>query len=158
MCLDGKLITISRDNVLLICGQLYLVYLSLWSIRIVTVSVLDIGSPIISGSISIHSNVWLGLMYNVKRIGVWKYEPEEQGVGPFTWGAQSEHLTPPHLPETPIEGSVYHQPGSEVDIPVTARRVQVSKRGIEKGARGITKGKKRARGLRRVYCNLYMCT
>jgi hypothetical protein len=33
------------------------------------------GSPIISGSISIHENVWLGLMYNVKRIGVKGYEP-----------------------------------------------------------------------------------
>jgi hypothetical protein len=44
-----------------------------------------------------------------------------------------------------------------VDIPVTARRVQVSKRGIEKGARGINKGKKRARGLRQAHCNLYMC-
>jgi hypothetical protein len=36
-------------------------------------------------------------------------------------------------------------------------RCQVSERGIEKGARGISKGKKRARGLRHVYCNLYMC-
>ncbi len=34
---------------------------------------------------------------------------------------------------------------------------QVSERGIEKGARGISKGKKRARGLRHVYRNLYMC-
>ncbi len=62
-------------------------------------------------------------------------------------------------------GSVFHQPGSEVDIPVTAGGCQVSRRvykgserRLEKGARGISKGKKRARGLRHVNCNLYMCT
>ncbi len=62
-------------------------------------------------------------------------------------------------------GPVYHQPGSEVDIPITTGGCQVSRRvykgserGIEKGARGISKGKKGARGLRHVHCNLYMCT
>ena len=63
------------------------------------------------------------------------------------------------------DGSVISNLGPEVDIPVTAGGSQVSgrvykgsERGIEKGARGISKGKKRARGLRHVYCNLFMCT
>ncbi len=64
-----------------------------------------------------------GLMYNVKRIGVWKYEAKMSRDWP-----PPPHSEPPspHLPEAPIEGSVYHQPGTEVDIPVTARRAQVS--------------------------------
>jgi hypothetical protein len=102
-------------------------------------------------------------MYNVKRIGVWKYEAKMSR----DWPPPHSEPPPPHLPEASIEGSVYHQPqpGTEVDIPVTAGGCQVSRRvykgserGIEKGARGISKGKRRARGLHHVYCNLYMCT
>ncbi len=66
-------------------------------------------------------------MYNVKRIGVWRYEPK------MSWDCPPPHSEPPppHLPEAPIEGSVYHQPGTEVDIPVTARRVQVSTKEVK---------------------------
>jgi hypothetical protein len=55
--------------------------------------------------------------------------------------------------------SVYKQPETKVDGSCHSEEgFQVSERGIEKGARGISKGRKRARGLRHVYCNLHMCT
>ncbi len=53
-------------------------------------------------------------MYNVKRIGVWKYETKMSR----DWlPPPHSEPPPPHLPEAAIEGSVYHQPGTEVDIP-----------------------------------------
>ncbi len=59
-------------------------------------------------------------------------------------------------------GSVYHQPGSEVDIPVTAGGCQVS-RGYKRGEGGFGKGKLKqgesARGRREQGdCAMYIIT
>ena len=71
-------------------------------------------------------------------------QPEEQGVGPFTWGAQSEHLPPPNLPKVPIGGSVYQQPGTKVDGSCHSKEgFQVSKGDKERGQKGISKGSKK---------------
>jgi hypothetical protein len=44
-------------------------------------------------------------------------------------------------------GSVYKQPETEVDDPVTAGGCQVSRRGHKEGAKGSQQGERKARGI-----------
>jgi hypothetical protein len=96
-------------------------------------------------------------MYNVKRIGVWKYETKMSR----DW-APPPHSEPPppHLHEVSIEGSVYHQPGTEVDIPVTAGGSQVSGRvykGEYKREQGESARGKREQGDCAMYIVICIC-
>ncbi len=108
---------------------------------------------------SIHLKCIAGLMYNAKGIGVGRN---------VTWGAESWplHLRCSEWALNPLPIYLRHPLGAQFSSNLgpewtrshhSKEGLQVSERGIEKGARGINKGKKRARGLRHAYHNLYMC-
>ncbi len=83
-------------------------------------------------------------MYNVKRVGVWRYEPKRSRDWP---PPTLSHPLPIYLRYL-LRAQFITNLRPDWTDPDTEGGFQVSKRGIEKGARG----------LRHVYYNLYMCT
>ncbi len=124
--------------------------LTVLSLYILKVSVLDFGRPSISGSIrsiKMYSWAYCTMQKGLVCREMYPEDPRGAGIGP-----PSTLSTPlPHLPEVPIGGSVYQQPGTRSYH--TKEGFQVSERGIEKGARG-----RKEQGDCAMYIvNLYMC-
>jgi hypothetical protein len=82
-------------------------------------------------------------MYNVKRIGVWRYEPKRSRDWP---PPTLSHPFPIYLRYLLRAQFITNLRPEWTGSHHTKEGSRVNKRGIEKGARGISKGKKRARG------------
>jgi hypothetical protein len=54
-------------------------------------------------------------MYNAKGIGVERCTLRSRDLAPSPEVLRVSTYPPPHLPEVPIGGSVYQQPGTRVD-------------------------------------------